>query len=655
MVKLGILLGLLNMADLTDLEKWKKQLESLRGTSSDSVPYGPESDPKIEDIEKTVIPPVEEIVSRNKMKEVYPELGEQFPEIGEEGFRKIGALESLHNQYAENPSPGSSAKGGFQFIDGTARKLRKQIEERGESLPEDIFDIKTQKGLMEELTRQNLDALNKRGIEPSVEALYSLHNAGERKGLDLMELEDDEPVSEVMTEEQMKLNPAIYLKDGKPVTGSEFRENVRNLLNQRDEAAKGNLEDKTNLRENYIMRPIPKSEAENMYKKEEEETQKEALAKSMIEAEEMAKENNRTPSSEQREPIGKASDAVDTSELEKFLEENDPDEEGQESDEKSKLEKLLEQVREIGSDRKRQNTINAIGQIAAGLSNAAYGQAGQSGYGFAGGPIKAQKIDVGSDDRLKDILAQYKILGGGKDGTKRFQTSSGVVEIDKEGNVKELYRDPYRMGRLEQGERRIGQSGERLELQKKKQDWREQEKDELSDAQIKSINNVDQTLDKLDKLEGMKKEFSTGPLTGRINSIARYLGQADGNKTAMAAQIGDILSEYARSISGSAIAKEEFDRLKEQLPEETDSDEQFAAKLARFKDNMEDSRLRVLDNFKRQGKNIENLKERKSIEDLRKEYKSEKQEQSVVRRKTKDGRVALFDAETKEFIKYEDE
>lgn len=422
--------------------------------------------------------------------------------------------------------------------------------------------------------------------------------------------------------------------------------------------------------DNYVMAPVSKlknnesMKEESMIGKEENKESLQDLFKKYagedttptISDEELRAQEEQEALIEQQMGMG-AEVKRDPFEVpEESKEGRDPASESEEKEkEKPTLEDLLAQVREIGSDRKRQNTINAIGQIAAGLSNAAYGQAGQGGYGFAGGPIKAQKIDVGSDDRLKDILKQYKMLGGGKDGTKRFQTSSGIVEVDKEGNIKELYRDPYRMGRLEQGERRVGQSEERLKLQKEKQDWRKQEKNELSDAQIESINNVDKTLDKLDKLEGMKKEFSTGPLTGRINNIARYLGQADGNKTAMAAQIGDILSEYAKSISGSAIAEEEFQRLAEQLPKETDSDEQFAAKLARFKDNMEDSRLRVLDNYKRQGKNIENLKERRSIEDLREEYKPEEQEQSVVRRKTKDERVALFDAETKKFIKYEDE
>ena len=158
-----------------------------------------------------------------------------------------------------------------------------------------------------------------------------------------------------------------------------------------------------------------------------------------------------------------------------------------------------------------------------------------------------------------------------------------------------------------------------LELGKDKFNWQKIEKNELSEKQVDRISGMNTTLDSLDKLEGMKT-FSTGPLTGRIEAAKRFLGEGDAKKTAMAAQLRMILSQYGKSISGAAIAEPEMKRLEMQLPQETDSNEQFAAKLANFKDEIENSRVRVLDDISKSGRDVKSFVKRDSIDELKQKY-----------------------------------
>jgi len=176
-----------------------------------------------------------------------------------------------------------------------------------------------------------------------------------------------------------------------------------------------------------------------------------------------------------------------------------------------------------------------------------------------------------------------------------------------------------------------------LELNKDKFDWQKVEKNELSEKQVDRISGMNTTLDSLDKIEGMKT-FSTGPIKGRIESVKRFIGEADGNKTALAAQLRVILSQYGKSISGTAIAEPEMKRLELQLPQETDSDEQFAAKLANFKDEVENSRVRVLDDISKSGRDVEKFVKRESLGELKQKYQPG-QDSNKVRVRTNDGKI----------------
>lgn len=243
------------------------------------------------------------------------------------------------------------------------------------------------------------------------------------------------------------------------------------------------------------------------------------------------------------------------------------------------------------------------------------------------------RVDKNHRDSYEALLKQYKDLQDGGLSTK------DRLEIDKVN----LY--------AKMGEKRTNDSVDRtnkgniargVTLKNKAE-----EQDEVTSKQAGQIEGIDSTLDSLAKLEGMK-DFSTGPISGRVESAKRFLGQASGNRTAMAAQLEMLTSKYGQAISGATIADAEMARIKSQLPKETDSDEMFAAKLANFQDELSNSRVRVLDSIKRSGRDVRNFEKRNTLS----EVKGEAPE--TVERKTKDGKIAIFDAASKKFIKYKE-
>jgi hypothetical protein len=179
--------------------------------------------------------------------------------------------------------------------------------------------------------------------------------------------------------------------------------------------------------------------------------------------------------------------------------------------------------------------------------------------------------------RREDLLAQYKSLSESGE-LNPYQIASLQMQRDR----LDLQRE------LEQG--RGGRFSENL-------DFRKQEVNELKPKEMDTLYGFETALDSLEKLEGMNKNFLTGPIEGRVSAISRYIGKDSAKKTKLAAQMQVVLSRYAKQISGTAVGEEEFERLSNQLPKETDSDQAFSAKLANFKDELESSRNRFINEY----------------------------------------------------------
>ena len=204
----------------------------------------------------------------------------------------------------------------------------------------------------------------------------------------------------------------------------------------------------------------------------------------------------------------------------------------------------------------------------------------------------------------------------------------------------------YQRQSLDLRKRQLDAVDKGLGFRKYKFEHARSEGNELKGKEAETLYGIESTIDSLDKLEGMKT-FSTGPIEGRINQAMRYIGQGSGNKAAMAAQLEGIVSVYGKQISGTAVGEQEFNRIKSQLPKETDSDELFAAKLANFKDNLNNSRGRFLNHYEKAGRDVTPFKERQPLSEIKGEEKSAS---SSSNRKTVVQNGNRFDAETGEFL-----
>jgi hypothetical protein len=264
--------------------------------------------------------------------------------------------------------------------------------------------------------------------------------------------------------------------------------------------------------------------------------------------------------------------------------------------------------------------------------------------------------EVASDlsARREALLNQYKQLA---EGRKIYQTKSGLVRLGEGDRPEELYSDPSVKRALEIAENRLSQGDTRLGLSEqaevrrtKAQTWKEQEDEELKPKEIDTLNSIDATLDSLERLKGMNTEFLTGPVEGRISAISRAIGVDSGKKTQLASQMRIILTKYGKQMSGTAIGEKEFDRLEDQLPKETDSNEAFAAKLANFTSELENSRARFINEY---GK-IRNVEKFKTRDVLTKPETKPNSKNVIVRKDPKSGRRVEYDAETKKAIRFLD-
>jgi hypothetical protein len=274
----------------------------------------------------------------------------------------------------------------------------------------------------------------------------------------------------------------------------------------------------------------------------------------------------------------------------------------------------------------------------------------------------APEIQSDIAQRRQDLLAQYKLLAMGKDGEKVYQTKSGLIKLDKDGKPIELYSDPsvkrsldISEKRLKQAEGRMGLSTTAEERRREELQFKKGEANELKPKEMETLTALDSSLDSLDRLEGLNKDFWTGPVEGRISQLSRVLGTDSGAKTKLAAQMEMVLSRYAKQISGTAVGEQEFERLRNQLPNETDSDAAFAAKFSNFKEEIELSRNRFIENY---GKirDIEPFKERKSLvkKDENKEQSNITQTQTIIRFDPKSKRNVEYDVTTKKPIRFVD-
>lgn len=172
------------------------------------------------------------------------------------------------------------------------------------------------------------------------------------------------------------------------------------------------------------------------------------------------------------------------------------------------------------------------------------------------------------------------------------------------------------------------------------------EKDELSDKQVEEIASLDKGLGLGAEIQNLlpQVEKFIGPYASKLEEGSRYIPgvERDPNFVLMQQRVGTTLADYVKAISGAAVSEQEAQRLRKNIPTMEDKPAEFKTKLNEFNRLLEEYKNTKLKAYKQyQGKGPSTREP------------SEKQSSSELRRQTKDGRIAIFDA-NKKFLRYEE-
>jgi len=156
------------------------------------------------------------------------------------------------------------------------------------------------------------------------------------------------------------------------------------------------------------------------------------------------------------------------------------------------------------------------------------------------------------------------------------------------------------VAKLQQADRRIDQADRRarnsetntalradsLVERKRKAAFNEEQKNELSDVQLREITDLNTGLDQINRIEELAAQVPEdlfGPIASRIETGKEAFDKANPAFTKLKQATEKNLSEYLNRISGTAVAEAEAARLAKQIPRATDQPKVFKAKLQEFR------------------------------------------------------------------------
>lgn len=242
------------------------------------------------------------------------------------------------------------------------------------------------------------------------------------------------------------------------------------------------------------------------------------------------------------------------------------------------------------------------------------------------------RADKNFKDNYSNLLKQYKDLqGGGLSADKKLYADIVNKQLQMQGIRAEANSENQYFNRG----LRVGSAG-----------MDEQDKSKLTPAQIKDMSGYDDTLASLDRIEIKKAKIDTGPVRNLQNKFASIIGRDDPEVTSLRTEVIDTLASKIKALSGTAANEGEVARLQITLPDINDSDEVFNKKLS-------DARIRIQEAKQIRENHYRNL-QGKNVDGFKGQPQGRPSAPSTVERKTKDGKIAIYDAATKEFIKYKE-
>lgn len=212
--------------------------------------------------------------------------------------------------------------------------------------------------------------------------------------------------------------------------------------------------------------------------------------------------------------------------------------------------------------------------------------------------LLARERDPNSQEsQMANELAKRMGYKGAPVTAEQFKQFSPALSKMYDIEQKKLDREAQRADRALQREIALGQKNQAREDKLEKEA-------KLSDKQIEALSSYDKALNSISSIRGQKGQFDTGPLAGRMNSVAGVVGMDDAKKSAFRAEVQDQLAQYIKSISGGAVSDSERAALMQNLPNMNDNDETFNKKLDALEKRLAGHRQTDLDNYRKGGKNV---------------------------------------------------
>lgn len=252
--------------------------------------------------------------------------------------------------------------------------------------------------------------------------------------------------------------------------------------------------------------------------------------------------------------------------------------------------------------------------VFAGLHNVLnYAQGSQQKNIKLGSLDRARKEMQAQDKQKQDTMDRIsKLLSGGK-GKQYFNTSDGIVEVDKATGDTRLVRE------AELKKQREDRLKEQFEFGK-------EVKGRLSDKEVKDITAFDDGMRILDDIEDIYQNTDVnkdlGPYASRVENLSDLIPgvEQDPDFVKMQQLVGIQLADYVKSISGAQVSEQEAQRLLKNIPNMTDKPKAFKTKLDTFRKELNEAKQNYLDNIGKQKESAKKFKEDKKEDPKIKEY-----------------------------------
>jgi hypothetical protein len=224
--------------------------------------------------------------------------------------------------------------------------------------------------------------------------------------------------------------------------------------------------------------------------------------------------------------------------------------------------------------------------------------------------------DVKKDMSLQELMAKYKILGGGKETEKMTPYQRKKLEHSKEMEDRRVSEQKRKVEK-EEREREVPGVG----IAPTKKDAEELKKDKASTEEAIKI---------LEKVKELGTDVNVLTDRTRVNKINSLLNQAVGKMR-------------ISMTGGGPLTEEERAMIRESLGDPSKLFSTESIQKAVLDQNIEQLKQSLKDKYSARGVEVAENKP-KSVEQLA---------PNEIKRQTKDGRVAIFDKESKKFLRYE--